>query len=180
MFRALLLVTLILAPIFGFAQSAEREFTLEVDAVVRSVNADTREIVLDNKTTGESEIIVAGPEIVNFDQIEAGDEVKAIYTLGIAARMAMPGEMDTAVELDARAEEGEKPGALSGTAVTLILEFLSFDAENSIAMAKDSSGAEQVFEIETEAGRAFVGDLTAGDMVALTFTEGLAVGIVQN
>ncbi|MFK7882126.1 hypothetical protein [Roseobacter sp.] len=172
-------VILSLAPVFAFAQSAERSMTLEVNATVRSVDAETRTIVLDNETTGQSEIIVAGPEIINFDQIEAGDKVKAVYTLGIAARMAMPDEIDSAVEVDGQALEGEKPGALTGTAVTLVLEFISFDGDASIATVKDGDGMEQMIDVETDAGRAFASDLKAGDMVALTFTEGLAVGIVQ-
>jgi hypothetical protein len=172
-------VILLLAPAFGFAQSAERGVTIEMNATVRSVDAETRKIVLDNETTDQEEIIVAGPEIVNFDQIEAGDKVRAVYTLGIAARMAMPDEVDSAVEVDAKALEGEKPGALTGTAVTLVLEFVSFDADASVATVKDSTGAEQVIEVKTDAGLTFASDLKAGDKVALTFTEGVAVGIIE-
>lgn len=178
--RSLVCAVLILAPVSGFAQNAERGVTIEVDATVRSVDPETRRIVLDNSSTGESEIIFAGPEVVNFDQIETGDKVKAVYTLGIAARMADPGEVDSAVEVDGQAMEGEKPGALSGTMVTLILEFLSFDPANSVATVKDSSGVEQMIEVETDAGREFAAELKAGDRVALTFTEGLAVGIVAD
>ena len=177
--RSLAAIILALLPILGFAQSAERTMTLEVNATVRSVDAETRMIVLDNETTGRSEIIIAGPEIVNFDQIEAGDKVKALYTLGVAARMAMPNEVDGVLEIDGQAIEGEKPGALTGTAVTLVLEFISFDPVASIATVKDSSGDEQMIEVETDAGREFAKELNSGEMVALTFTEGLAVGIVE-
>ena len=177
--RSLAAIILALLPSLGFAQSAERTMTLEVNATVRSVDAETRMIVLDNETTGRSEIIIAGPEIVNFDQIEAGDKVKALYTLGVAARMAMPNEVDGVLEIDGQAIEGEKPGALTGTAVTLVLEFLSFDPVASIATVKDSSGTEQMIEVETDAGREFAKELNSGEMVALTFTEGLAVGIVE-
>ncbi len=177
--RSLAAIILALLPSLGFAQSAERTMTLEVNATVRSVDAETRMIVLDNETTGRSEIIIAGPEIVNFDQIEAGDKVKALYTLGVAARMAMPNEVDGVLEIDGQAIEGEKPGALTGTAVTLVLEFISFDPVASIATVKDSSGDEQMIEVETDAGREFAKELYSGEMVALTFTEGLAVGIVE-
>lgn len=177
--RLLICAAVALAPLMGFAQTAERGMTIEVDATVRSVDPETRRIVLDNSTTGESEIIVAGPEMVNFDQIKAGDQVRAIYTLGVSARMAALGEMDSAVEIDGQAMEGETPGALAGAMVTLVLEFLSYDPENSIATVKDSSGAEQMIEVETEAGRKFATELSSGEKVALTFTEGLAVGIVE-
>lgn len=180
MFRSIFTAAiLLLAPAMVVAQSAERSVTFEVDATVRSVDAETRRIVLDNSTTGESEIIIAGPEVVNFDQISAGDKVKAVYTLGIASRMAEPGETDSVALLDARAAEGSTPGAMAGTAVKLVLEFVMFDAEKSIATVIDSTGSEQMIEVASDEGREFASSLSKGDMVALTFTEGLAVGIVE-
>jgi len=178
-YRLVLCAALVFVPVFAFAQSAERSITLEAEATVQSVDPDTREIVLRNSKSGETEVIVAGPEVVNFDQLEVGDTVKAVYTVGIAARMAAPGELDSAVELDGQAMEGEKPGALSGTMVTLVLEFISFDPDMSIALVRDSTGMEQSIEVESEAGREFATKLSAGDMVALTFVEGIAVGIVE-
>ena len=172
-------LVLSLVPVFGFAQSMQRGTTVEVNAIVRSVDAETRKIVLDNETTGETETIVAGPEVVNFDQIKIGDKVKAIYTLGVAARMAMPGELDSSVSIDGQAEKGAKPGAVSATSVTTIVEFVSFDAAASTAVVKDGKGMERVIEVKSDAGRKMAEELKAGDKVALIFTGGLALGIVQ-
>ena len=169
----------LILPALSFAQTAERSVTIEADATVKSVDPDTRLIVLQNSETGEEETIVAGAEVVNFDQIEEGDKVKAVYTLGVAANMAFPGEVDSMVELEGRAAEGSTPGVAAGTMVTLILTFVSFDAASSIATVTDSSGTEQMIEVETEVGREFVEQLSPGDRVALSFTEGLAVGIVE-
>ena len=96
--RVLMSAVLLFVPVFGFAQNAERSITIEAEATVQSVDPDTRRIVLENADTGETEVLFAGPEILNFDQIEVGDTVKAVYTLGIAARMAEAGEMDSTVE----------------------------------------------------------------------------------
>lgn len=177
--RSLAAIALTLLPSFGFAQSAERSVTLEVNATVRSVDADTRVIVLENEANGQSESIVAGPEVVNFDQIEVGDKVTALYTLGIAARMAIPNEVGGEVEIDVQAMSDDKPGTLTSTAVTLVLEFISFDAVASIATVKDSSGAEQMIEVKTDVGREFAKELNSGEMVALTYHEGLMIGIVE-
>lgn len=169
----------LLIPVSALAQSAERSLTLEAEATVLNVVAETRTVVLDNHSTGETEFITAGPEVVNFDQISVGDKVKAVYTVGIAARMADPGEIDTVTELEAQAADGEKPAALAGTAVTLVLDFVSFDPEKSIALVKTSGGAEEAIEVQSDQGREFAAGLVAGDKVALTFTEGVAVGIVK-
>lgn len=135
--------------------------------------------MLQNDASGETASIVAGPEVANFDQIEVGDRVKAQYIVGIAARMAEPGEVDTITELGARAAAGEKPGAASGTMVTLVVEFLSFDPATSLATVKTSDGAEEMIEVASEEVRAFAEGLAAGDKVALSFVEGVAVGIVE-
>lgn len=177
--RVLASAAFLALPVVSFAQTAERSVTIEVDATVQSVDPDTRLIVLKNSASGDEETILAGPEVVNFDQIEAGDTVKAVYTLGMAASMAFPGEVDSMVALEGRAAEGSTPGAAAGTMVTLILTFVSFDAETSIATVTDSRGAEQLFPIQTEVGLEFVEQLSPGDRVALSFTEGLAVGIIE-
>ena len=177
--RLALIAAFVFVPVLAFAQSAERSVTIEAEAKVQSVDADTREIVLENTMSGDTEVIVAGPEVINFDQLEVGDTVKLVSTAGIAARMAAPGELDSALEVDGQAMKGEKPGALAGTRVTLILEFVSFDPETSVARVKDSTGMEQSIEVETEVGRDFASELSAGDKVALTFAEGIAVGIVE-
>ena len=169
-----------LIPTGSIAQTAEQSITLETDAKVMNVFPDTRTVVLDNLSTGQTEFVVAGPEVVNFDQIKTGDEVKAVYTVGLAARMALPGEVDTITELEAKAAEGEKPGAAAGTAVTLVLEFMSFDPAASLAVVKTTDGVEQTIEVASEVGREFAAELVTGDKVALTFTEGVAVVIVTD
>lgn len=168
------------APIAVLAQSAERSITLEANAKVLNVFPDTRTVVLDNSSTGATEFIVAGPEVKNFDQIEVGDDIKAVYTVGIAARLALPGEVDTITELEARAAEDSKPGAAAGTAVTLVLEFLSYDPEATVARVKTSDGVEQPIFVGSESGREFAAQLSAGNKVALTFAEGVGVGIVRD
>ena len=169
-----------LAPVVALAQGAARELTFEVEATVTEIDAESRTVVLENASTGETESIIAGPEVVNFDQIEVGDTVRAAYTVGIAARLAEPGEIDTVTEIGARAAEGDKPGAAGGTIVTLVLEFVSFDPASSVATVKTSDGVEERIEVASDEGRAFAESLSAGDKVALTFTEGVAVGIVQD
>jgi hypothetical protein len=170
---------LMLAPLAAAADGVERSLTLETEATVLKVFAETRTVVLENQSTGATEFIKAGPEVKNFAQIEAGDKVKAVFTVGIAARMAVPGEVDSVTELDALAAAGEKPGGLTGTAVTLVLEFVSFDPATSVALVKTSDGAQEEIEVQSDEGREFASGLAAGDKVALTFLEGAAVGIVE-
>lgn len=172
-------VLAVLLPAAASAQMANRSVTAEIEAVVKSVDAETREIVLEDPETGASELIVAGPEVRNFDQIAVGDTVKAQVMLGVTARMALPEEKDSAVVVEGRAKEGETPGAVEAVAVTLVLELLGYDAETHIAMLRDQDGIQRSVFVESDVGREFAAGLSVGDRVAVTFSESLAIGIVE-
>jgi len=162
------------------AQSVDRMETHQLSAVVQSVDPVTRQILLRFEDTGELKVIVAGPEVVNFDQIEAGDRVVAVIALGVAAEIARPGEAGTATAVvGGAAEEGEKPGLVTGTAVAMVVTFESFDEATSKAIAMDDDGVRREFDVQTEEGRAFARTLTPGDRVRLVFSESLAIGIEE-
>ncbi|WP_425093962.1 hypothetical protein [Tropicimonas sp. S265A] len=168
-----------LLPSLAAAQTAERNLTVEIDATVAAIDADTREITLRDPENGATQVIVAGPEVRNFDQIAVGDTVRAVYSLGLVARMAQPGENDSVAALEGSAVEGEKPGAVDVVAVTRVLELVSYDAETFVATLRDSDGHLRSAVVETEDGRAFAANLSPGDKVALTFSESMAIGIVR-
>ncbi len=170
----------IVIPVAATAQTAERSLTVEIEAIVKSVDAETREIVLEDPETGETELIVAGPEVKNFDQIAVGDDVKAQVTLGLTARMALPEEKDSIMAVEGRAAEGATPGAVDAVAVTRVLELVEYDAETFVATLRDQEGLQRTVFVESDVGRAFVSGLSAGDSVAVTYFETVAIGIVEN
>jgi hypothetical protein len=53
-------------PMLALAQSDDRALVIDVAATVRSVDSEPRKIALENDATGQSEIIVTGPEFFNF------------------------------------------------------------------------------------------------------------------
>ncbi|MDJ0992956.1 MAG: hypothetical protein QNI90_05240 [Dinoroseobacter sp.] len=175
----LLALLLSFLPISATAQMADRSLTIETSAVVDGIDPDTREIVLKDPETGATELIIAGPEVRNFDQISIGDTVRAQVTLGITARMALPGESDSVASLEGRAQEGETPGALDAVALTRVLELVSYDQETFVAVMRDDDDIYRSIFVESEVGREFASGLAAGDRVAITFSESVAIGIVE-
>ena len=57
--------------------------------------------------------------------------------------------------IDGRATEGQKPGAVTGTAATLVLNVPSLAAEKSVANVKTSDGSEPMTHVTSDAGRDF-------------------------
>ncbi len=153
---------------------------IEASAVVQTVDKETREILLVDDADGDSFVIVAGPEVKNFDQIDSGDRVKIAYSLGRAARMALPGQAGTtSAMVGGTAKQGDKPGLAVGTVTTTVLEFISYDPGSRQATIINADGLERTVTVETPEGQEFASKLNKGDKVEITFTEALAVVVEE-
>lgn len=155
--------------------------TVEASATVQTVDKETREILLTDNASGANFVVTAGPEVKNFDQIDSGDQVKVAYSLGRAARMALPGQAGTSsATVVGTAEPGQKPGVAIGEVVTTVLEFVSYDAGAAQATIIDAEGVQRTVTVETPEGRDFAAKLKKGDRVEVTFTEALAIVVEEH
>lgn len=161
-------------------EGAAVEETIETNAVVRSVNAETRQVELELED-GRVTTIVAGDEVRNFDQIEPGDKVKAVHTRAVAAALSEATETGPAEAAiaEARAAEGDKPAGLVASAVGATVEFLSYDSDTHVVTFNGADGMQRSLEIQTDEMRAFAETLSEGDKVDVVFVEALAIGIVE-
>jgi len=85
--------------------------TTTLTATVTGIDTAKRKVTMVTKK-GEKFTVKAGPEIVNFDQIRIGDQLKAVFTEETVIRMAKPGEKvnDEAYGTLGVADVGSKPG----------------------------------------------------------------------
>ena len=76
-----------------------------------SVDATTRDVVIQDDLSGERFSVIAGPEVRNFDQIAAGDTVTIEFFEATTLAMADPADPGTAITGVAagRAPEGDLP-----------------------------------------------------------------------
>jgi len=154
--------------------------TVEASATVQTVDKETREILLTDNMSGESFVVTAGEEVKNFDQIDSGDQVKIAYSLGRAARMALPGQAGaTTTTVIGAAEPGAKPGVAIGEVTTMVLEFVAYDAGTTQATIIDPEGVQRTVTVETPEGQEFASKLKKGDKVEVTFTEALAIVVEE-
>ena len=72
----------------------------------------------------------AGPQVKNFGELETGDRVTLDYYESVAIGMADPADPGTAIGEVAlgAAAPGEKPAGVAAGAVTMVVEFLSYDS----------------------------------------------------
>jgi hypothetical protein len=116
----------------------------------------------------------------NFDRIEAGDTVSALYLVSLSARRLAPDEPDTEPTVGmtaARAELGADPAGAIGAGVALTVVVKSVDLEQHIVVLIDPDGVIHAVEAERDEGRRFIAGPKPGDRVELTYAEALALAV---
>jgi len=157
--------------------AAERETAVIGTATVESIDQESREVVLRTED-GRQIGIVAGPEVRNLAQLEAGDVVRVEYYEAVAARMAEPGEAeDTMASTSAgRAAEGEKPGAFAAAVTEFTVEVVSYDPETAVAVLAMPDGEQRAVAVAPEM-EDFAAARAPGDRVRVTMLSAVAITI---
>jgi hypothetical protein len=149
------------------------------EASVRSVDAATRMIELE-RADGARILVIAGPEVRNFDQIAVGDTVTARYAETISARQLGPNEiaLEPGVIVAAgAAEAGARPAVAIGAGLALTVTVESLDFNENLIVFTDPSGALHAVRPQTGTGRTFIKKLKVGDRVELMFTEEVMLSV---
>jgi len=160
-------------------QQAEIHQEVEVTATVRAIDRVSRTISLE-RPSGERSVVVAGPEVRNFDQIDVGDTAKARYIESLSARLLGPDEADTELTVTVaavRAGIGQEPaGGLAGE-VAQTVQIESVDLDHYLVTFSDSAGSLHAVRAEREEGRRFVSGLKRGDHVELIYGTAIVLTV---
>jgi membrane protein implicated in regulation of membrane protease activity len=147
---------------------------IEGEATVLAINKSTREVTL-RSVEGDTTKLKCGPEVKNFAQIVKGDAVKVVYTETLTITVEPPGTAATTTETStAVAKEGEKPHAGVIQKTTVKAEITAIDKAAGTATLKGADGEEHVV---TPRNPANLDKVKIGDMVVITYTEGLAASV---
>jgi len=148
--------------------------TFTTTATVTGIDAARRELTLATQN-GHREKYQAGPEVVNFDQIQVGDRVKAVLTEDVAVALGKgAGPIGTSGVGVALAPVGAKPGAVMVDTSEVTAKVTSVDARRRRITFELPDGTTRT----VKAGRKI--DLSAvqpGETVTMQVGEGLAVTV---
>ncbi len=171
------LAALALAGCVAGPTTAQREDVVERTAVVEAIDPDTREVAL-RTDSGRLVTVIAGREVRNFDRIEVGDTVNAIFYESVAARMAEPDEggPTTGMLVTERAAVGERPAGATGLQIDTVVEVIAYDPARGLATFRMPEGDVHSLVVSPEM-RDFAAARQPGDRVALTFTEAFAIAL---
>lgn len=158
---------------------AEISEEVALESTVQAVNAETREITL-QREDGARVVIVAGPAVRNFAQIEVGDTVRARYRVTLSAERLKPdetGSEPTAGVAVGVAEAGSKPGISIGAGAEVTVTVETVDTKKHIVVFTGPEGELHSVRAQRDEGRHFVAGLKSGDRVKLAYTEAIALSV---
>jgi hypothetical protein len=148
--------------------------THKMTAKVISVDAASRKVVVSQD--GKETTLKCGPDVINFDQIRVGDELKATVTEELAVSMATEAapSSDGAAAVVALAPKGAKPGGIVATTVQVTAKVTAIDLKNHKATLQFPDGTARTVAVRPDV------DLTqrkVGEQVVIRTTETLAVSV---
>lgn len=138
------------------------------------VHKDPRELVLDFPD-GKRETVKCGPEIVNFDQFRAGDQIKVTLIKEIAVAMGTESDPpDGNKAAIALAPKGGAPGGLMATVTQVTATVSAINLSNHTATLVFSDGTTHEVSVRPDV------DLTqrkVGEKVVIRKTDIMAISI---
>ncbi len=127
--------------------------TTTLVAQVTDINYDKRSITLKDKK-GNKQSFIIGPDAVNFDQIQTGDQVKMTHIEEVVVYVKdtglETGEDVSAAAVAARASEGEKPGGVVASTVEVTAVVTAVDLENHTAILRYPDGTTDLVAVRED------------------------------
>lgn len=165
------------------AVHAQQPLTIErvrhVTATIEAVNDEGRALVLRGADNSRL-LVIAGPEVRNFEQVSAGDRVSARYREAIAMELlprgseAEPSKRYTAKK---RAPEGQRPALALSNVISTTVTIESVDTSFHTVTFKRADGIVRTAAVGSPRAKELFRGLRRGDQVLITYSEAVALDL---
>lgn len=149
--------------------------TFKTTATVTAIDTANRKVTLVSPD-GKKNVVKCGPEVINFDQIRIGDQLKVTVAeelvVFLAGTDAPPSDGEAA--LVALAPKGAKPGGVMAATVQITAKVTAIDLKHHKATLQFPDGATKTFPVRKDV------DLTqrkVGEEVVIRSTEAFALSV---
>jgi Cu/Ag efflux protein CusF len=152
--------------------------TITMSASVSAVDMEKRKVTL-TQSDGTSQTYKAGPDVANFDQLQVGDQVKAVVTEQIAVNIEKngPAPSASATAMVALAPVGAKPGGLMAETLQETATISAVDAGKRKVTLTYVDGKTKTYKVNKGID---LSKFQVGDSVTVTVTEGVAITVVKS
>jgi Cu/Ag efflux protein CusF len=147
----------------------------KMNATVTGIDAASRKVTLVARD-GKETTVKCGPEVINFDQIRVGDQLKIRVTQELAVAMGTAGapSSDGGAEMVALAPKGAMPGGMMASTVQATAKVTAIELKHHKATLLLPDGSSKTFAVRPDV------DLTqrkVGEEVVIRFTEAMAITV---
>jgi translation elongation factor P/translation initiation factor 5A len=149
--------------------------TFKMTATVTGIDAPSRKVTLVTRD-GKETTVKCGPEVINFDQIRVGDQLKITATEELAVAMSTAGAppSDGGAAIVALAPKGARPGGMMANTVQVTAKVTAIDVKHHKATLQFPDGTTHTVAVRPDV------DLTqrqVGEEVVIRSTEALAISV---
>ncbi|UPG96540.1 hypothetical protein [Luteibacter aegosomatissinici] len=164
--------------VHGTAYELSRQKETE-SVTVTQIDRKTRFVTLKSEK-GDEFTIEASPEVRNFAQLKVGDVVTITYEAATALEIlpANGGTLGVESAMDsARSEPGAKPGGVVGKSISVTSRISAIDLAAHTVTLTGPDGKQRRIEVHDPARQARMSSLKVGDLVRMTYVEGVAIQV---
>ena len=150
---------------------------VSVNAKVVSINLKSRKVKL--KTgEGQWQILTAGKEVTNLDQVKKGDSVMVIYTEAVAYQVRKHGNQAGIAVSDtaAAAVPGAKPAGDVQKQTTITATITAIDSSVPSVTFKRPDKETQTIKVKNPE---HLNGVKVGDVVDITYTDAVAIKVIK-
>lgn len=149
--------------------------TFKTTATVTGIDAATRKITIVSKE-GKKQVLKAGPEVVNFDQIRIGDQLIVTVAEEVIVFMAQEGMpiADGAAAAVALAPKGDKPGMLVAGTAQITAKVIGIDRKSRKAMLQLPDGTTKTIKVRPDVD---LSKRSVGEGVVIRCTDAVAIHV---
>ena len=180
MTRHILLISLLALAVAGafstaFAQKPVSQGAVVTEtAVIEAIDSTSRLITL-KVEDGTIETIVAGPDVLRFNELKVGDKVTFKYYESIVYAIQQPGAKPPAAESAALVRgQGARPGGTLSQQLTAVVTIKAIDLSIPSVTITTEDGNTMSFKVEDKKNLTGV---KVGDKVQITYTQALAISV---
>jgi hypothetical protein len=149
--------------------------TVELTATVAAIDQAARKVTLVSPE-GIKKTVKAGPEVINFDQIRVGDQLKVTAAEEMVVQMAEEGAApgDAGATVVSLAPKGAKPGGVAAEVLQLTAKVTAIDPKKRTATLRFEDGSSDTFPVRSDVD---LSKRKVGETVVFRVTEMVAISI---
>ncbi|HEY3278534.1 MAG TPA: hypothetical protein VGJ94_18095 [Syntrophorhabdaceae bacterium] len=149
---------------------------MSVTASVEAIDQAKRTLTL-KLPDGTKKTVKVGKEVINFDRIKAGDQLKTTYYESVAVFVRKSDEppVETEVGTVRVAPKGAKPGIMVADISEITAKVEAIDYKNRMVTLKGPEGQSGTFTVDRRVKRFMA--IKPGDELVVRITDALAVAV---